>query len=133
MERGSKRRALTAILSLIAAVALCTCVFLLSRPGTTGGTKTIVVEVVHGDGSEKQFTYHTDEEYLGPVLLSDGLIAGEDSAYGLYIITVDGEDAVYEESGAYWALYEGDEYAMQGVDTTPVTDGGQYGLVYTVG
>ena len=52
---------------------------------------------------------------------------------GAKTITVDGEDAVYEEDGAYWALYEGEEYAQQGVDATPATDGGRYGLVYTVG
>ena len=132
-QNANNKRALMALLALIAAAAVCVCIVVFTRPGTSEGAKTIVVEVVHSDGSEKSFTYHTDEEYLGAVLLSEGLIAGEEGAYGLYIITVDGEDAIYEESGAYWALYEGDDYAMQGVGATPVNDGGQYGLVYTVG
>ena len=28
------------------------------------------------------------------------------------------------------AVYEGDEYALQGIDTTPVVDGRTYKLVY---
>lgn len=132
-KKLNNKRALIAVLALIVAVAACACIFVLTRPGASQGAKTIVVEVVHADGSEKSFTYHTDEEYLGPVLLSEGLIAGEEGPYGLYITTVDGEDAVYEEDGAYWALYEGDDYAMQGADATPVNDGARYGLVYTVG
>ena len=47
------------------------------------------------------------------------------------IHTVDGIRAVYSE-GAYWAIYEGEEYAMQGIDTTPIVDGGVYKLVYTL-
>lgn len=95
------------------------------------GKYTITVRVVHKDGSEKTFTYHTDEEYLGDVLLDAGLIQGSDGPYGLDVSHVDGEKAVYNEDKAYWALYEGDQYAMQGVSTTPVVDGAEYSYVYT--
>ena len=98
---------------------------------TTAGLKKITVTVVHGDGSTKDFTYETDEEFLGPVLMADGLIEGNDGPYGLEITKVDGEKAVYAEDQAYWALYEGAEYALQGIDTTPVADGGTYKLEYT--
>jgi hypothetical protein len=47
------------------------------------------------------------------------------------ITEVDGQKAVYAENKAYWAVYEGEEYAMQGIDTTPVVDGRTYKLVYT--
>ena len=53
--------------------------------------------------------------------------------YGLMITTVDGEQAVYETDGAYWAFYVGDEYASLGVDQTPIADGDSFSLVYTVG
>ena len=47
------------------------------------------------------------------------------------ITEVDGEKAIYNEDKAYWAVYEGEEYAMQGIDTTPVKEGATYKLVYT--
>lgn len=93
---------------------------------------TITVTVVHKDGSSKDFTYETDEEYVGPVLVQDGLIEGDDGPYGLEITKVDGEQAIYETDKAYWAVYEGEEYALQGIDTTPVVDGATYKLVYTL-
>lgn len=88
---------------------------------------------MHSDGSEKLFTYHTDAEYLGEVIISEGLVVGEDGPYGLYIKEVDGEAAVYETDGAYWSLLIGGEYAMSGADTTPIADGDTFSLVYTVG
>lgn len=127
------QKLLIAAAVLVVVMAAMAALYAFTRPAAAEGAKTITVEVVHKDGTEKAFTYHTDAEYLGEVLLAEGLIAGEDSQFGLYIITVDGEDAVYEEDGAYWALYEGEEYAQQGVDATPAADGGRYGLVYTVG
>lgn len=100
--------------------------------GDTGKTlASFTVVVVHKDGTEKTFTYETDEEFVGPVLQKAGLIQGNDGQYGLEITHVDGEKAVYAEDNAYWAVYEGDEYAMQGIDTTPVVDGKTYKLVYT--
>lgn len=99
-------------------------------PEPNQGEATFTVIVVHKDKTEKTFTYTTTEAYVGPVLTEAGLITGNDGPYGLEIITVDGEKAVYAEDGAYWAVYEGEEYAMQGIDTTPVVDGQVYKLVY---
>ena len=95
------------------------------------GEKVITVIVVHKDGSSKEITYDTDEEFLGALLQADGLIQGNAGPYGMEITHVDGEKAVYTEDNAYWALYEGGEYALQGIDTTPVKDGGEYKLAYT--
>ena len=100
-------------------------------PEKNQGKATITVIVVHKDGTEKTFTYTTDEEFVGPVLEADGLIAGNAGPYGMEITHVDGEKAVYTEDKAYWGVYEGEEYAMQGIDTTPVVDGRVYKLVYT--
>ncbi len=94
-----------------------------------GNTFTVIV--VHADGSEKSFTYTTQKDYLGEVLLSEGLISGEDGPYGLYIHAVDGEQAIYEEDSAYWCLYIGDEMAMTGVSETVIHDGDIFKLVYT--
>ena len=83
----------------------------LSQPDPQAGEKTISVEVVHRDESTREFTYQTDAEYLGEVLLSEGLLEGEQGPYGLYIICVDGEEAIYEVDQSYWAFYQGEEYA----------------------
>ena len=100
-------------------------------PEKSEGQATFTVVVVHKDGTEKTFTYTTEEEFVGPVLEADGLIAGNAGPYGMEITHVDGEKAVYTEDKAYWGVYEGEEYAMQGIDTTPVVDGRVYKLVYT--
>ena len=95
------------------------------------GLATITVTVVHKDGTSKEFTYTTNEEFLGPLLQAEGLIEGNAGPYGMEITKVDGEQAIYDTDKAYWALYEGAEYALQGIDTTPIVDGATYKLEYT--
>lgn len=128
----NKNLIIAAAVILIAAAVMAV-IYFATRPGTNAGAKTITVEVVHSDKSEKTFTYQTDAEYLGELLLAEGLIAGDEGEFGLYVNTVDGEDAVYAEDSSYWALYEGEDYAQQGIDKTPIADGGMYSLVYTIG
>ena len=127
------KKIIIAAIALVVLIAAMAVIYASTRPATAEGEKSFTVEVIHGDGSEKTFTYQTDAEYLGEVLLDEGLIQGEVNQFGLYIITVDGENAIYEEDGAYWALYEGDDYAQQGIDETPILDGSEFSLVYTVG
>ena len=127
------KKLIAVLLALVLLIGGMVWLWMGSRPETAEGAKTFTVTVVHADGSSKDFQYGTDEEYLGPVLLDEGLVEGEVGAYGLMITSVDGEKAVWEENGAYWALFIGEEYATTGADTTPVTDGGIYKLVYTLG
>lgn len=117
---------LTAVLVVFAAVWFST------RPATSQGGKTITVEVVHKDESKKTFTCHTDEEYLGPVLDAENIAQGEEGPYGLYIKFADGEKAVYEEDGAFWALKKDGEDTPASADQTPIQDGDAFSLVYTV-
>lgn len=119
--------------ALVLAAALMLGVYLGMRPETETGGKEFTVLVVHKNGEEKQFSYATEEEYLGTVLLSEGLIQGEEGPYGLMVSAVDGETADWNVDQSYWALYIGEEYATTGVDMTPVTDGGEYKLEYTIG
>ena len=104
-----------------------------TNPEAPQGSKEITVTVVHKDGTSKDFVYHTDEDYLGPVLETEGLVEGSRDAYGLYIKVVDGESAVYEVDGAYWAVYEGEESATTGVDSIVIHNGDTFKLVYTIG
>lgn len=119
-----------ALAAFVVLVAVLLTVFFLTRPETEAGAKEITVTVIHADGSSKNFTYHTDEEYLGALLLAEGLITGSEGQYGLVIESVDGESADWEKDQAYWSLYEGEAYADQGVSQTPVRDGATYKLVY---
>lgn len=95
------------------------------------GKNQITVKVVHKDKTEKVFKFATDKEFLGDVLLEHKLIKGTEGAFGLEVSHVDGEQAVYNTDKAYWALYEGDQYAQQGVSTTPIKNGAVYKYVYT--
>lgn len=127
------KKLLVVLVALAVVVGAMLGVYAATRPETAAGAKTVTVTVVHADGSSKEFTYNTDEEYLGPVLLAEGLVAGEMGPYGLMISAVDGEEAVWEVNGAYWALFVGEEYATSGADTTPVYDGSTFKLEYTIG
>ena len=68
--RGN-RKTMFAVAVLAAAAALMLGLWHFTRPQTQEGAKTVVVEVVHGDESAKEFTYHTDAEYLGEVMCLD--------------------------------------------------------------
>lgn len=90
------------------------------------GETQFTFDVVDQEGNETQFEIHTDKETVGEALLELGLIAGEEGDYGLYVKTVNGITADYDEDGAYWAFYIDGEYAATGVDATPVKDGETY-------
>lgn len=127
------KKLVIAIVALVVVVALLLGVYFLTRPEANAGSKEITVTVVYEDGTTKDFVYKTDAEYLGTVLVDEGLVEGETTQYGLYIIAVDGVSAVWEENGAYWAINVGDEPAVTGADQIVIEDGGVYSLVYTVG
>ena len=114
-----------------ALVTLMAGIWLLNRPEATEGGKTITLTVVHGNGTAKDFTISTDREFLADALLDENLIVESDSP-GMYT-TVDGEVADYSVNQSYWAFYVGEDYAMEGMNTTVITDGACYKLEYTIG
>ncbi len=142
MKKYSMKKLLSILLciALIAAMALCTsgCG---SKNNTTAsvtsadasavvskgeGETMFLFNVVDPDGKESRFEIHTDEKTVGAALLSLGLIAGEDSDYGLYVKTVNGVTVDYDTDGKYWAFYVDGEYAATGVDSTDITAGATY-------
>lgn len=127
------RKIIIAAVVLALIIGAMAWVWLGSREKTIEGGKNITVTVIHGDGTEKVFAYGTNQEYLGEVILSEGLVEGEEGPYGLTINTVDGETASWEENQSYWAIFIGEEYATTGADGVVLTDGGEYKLVYTIG
>ena len=124
------KKTILAIVALVVLIGIFLCVYVLTRPETQQGSKTITVIVVHKDGTEKTFTYHTDEEYLDKVLIAEGLMEGHEDQYGMVIDKVDGEAAIWDQDQAYWSLYIDGTYATTGVSATPVYDGTIYKLIY---
>lgn len=127
-------------LLLIMAMALCAC----GKQAPTGlwkdatytkdttlgeGAKTVTLAVEMEEKSVT-FTVKTDAETVGEALLEHDLIQGDEGPYGLYVKTVNGVRADYDKDGCYWAFYVGQEYAMQGIELTPIEESAAYRLVY---
>lgn len=142
MKRTIRSTALI-ILSLVFIVALVSCnsvpktgvwenATYRTDMGFGSGAKTVVVEV-KAEEQQVTFTVKTDKDTVGAALLEHGLIAGEESQYGLYVKVVNGMTADHDVDQSYWAFYANGEYAMTGVDSTKITEGTTYQLVYTKG
>lgn len=123
----SNKRTIFAAVALAMAAALLLGLWYFNRPQTQNGAKTIVVEVIHADGSGKEFTCHTDEEYLGAVLVEEKLAEGEQGAFGLFITSVDGE-AAQDSLRQFWRVTKDGEETATGVDEIPIADGDHFEL-----
>ena len=101
-----------------------------TRPVTTmgEGSKSFELSIVDKEGAEHLYLIHTDAEMVGQALLDLQLIDGEEGPYGLYIKSVLGQVLDYETDGMYWGFYVNGEYALTGVDQTPITAGDAYQL-----
>ena len=69
---------------------------------------------------------------MGEYLTEQGLVEGTTSEYGLMITSVKVEKHDYDVDGSYWAFYIDGEYAMTGVDSTPIEEGKTYALKATL-
>lgn len=85
------------------------------------------------EGNESTFDITTSKATVGEALLDEGLIVGEDSEFGLYVTSVNGMTADWDNDQTYWAFYIDGEYATTGVDATEVTEGATYSFVLTKG
>lgn len=95
-------------------------------------SKSITLTVVHKDGSQKDFPIQTDAQNLREALEQEKLIAGEESEYGLFVNTVDGEKAD-EANEEWWQLSKNGEVSPTGVDSTEIADGDAYTFTLIVG
>lgn len=94
---------------------------------------TFTVTVTDLEGNERSFDITTTKTMLGDALLENGLIAGEEGDYGLYITSVNGITADWDKDQTYWAFYIDGEYALTGVDSTEIDPNVAYALVLTKG
>ena len=90
------------------------------------GENAFIFIAVDLDGNNTHYMIRTNKETVGEALIENGLISGDDGEYGLYVKTVNGITLDYDKDGKYWAFYEENAYANQGVDQTPIKEGGVY-------
>ena len=129
MSKKTKNAVIAAV-ALVLVIAVAVGAYFLTRPETEIGEKSITFTIVDNEKVEKDFLIKTNEEYLAKALEAEGLITYDTA--GLYT-TINGVTADYNADGAWWAIYIGDEMASVGLNEIPVTDGGEYGAVYTIG
>ena len=127
------KKTIISVVGFLLAILVLLGVWQGTRPEAQDGEKHIAVEIIHKDGSEKSFSYDTDEEYLGELLKKEGLISGTEDQYGIFVDTVDGETAIWEEDGGWWSLSCNGEDAQTGVDQMIIEDGSVYTWTYMNG
>lgn len=114
---------------LVAAMAL---VYHFYGPSAEQGTKKITVDIVFAQGDTKTVKIKTDAEYLRDALEEEDLIKGSESAYGLFVTSVDGVEADSAKE-QWWCFTKNGEVLSTGVDTTPIRDGDKFEITLTTG
>lgn len=114
---------------LVAAMAL---VYHFYVPSAEQGTKKITVDIVFAQGDTKTVKIKTDAEYLRGALEEEDLIKGSESAYGLFVTSVDGVEADSAKE-QWWCFTKNGEMLSTGVDTTPIRDGDKFEITLTTG
>ena len=118
------KRMISLLWALVMVFALTACSAKEEAPAADAVSFKVVVTDL--DGNETAFEYSSNAASVGEALVAEGLIEGHETEYGLYIDTVNGITADWDNDQTYWAFYINDSYAVSGVDTTPITDGEVY-------
>ena len=126
------RNIIIAVALLLVLVIGAVLIWNLNKPDAQEGGKALVVTVVHGDESSKDFSFTTDAENLRTALEEQELIEGTESEYGLYVTKVDGEEAD-ESQQQWWCFSKDGEDLMTGVDDTMIADGDHYDITLKTG
>ena len=126
------RNIIIAVALLLVLVIGAVLIWNANKPDAQEGDKALVVTVVHGDESSKDFSFTTDAENLRTALEEQKLIEGTESEYGLYVTKVDGEEAD-ESQQQWWCFSKDGEDLMTGVDDTMIADGDHYDITLKTG
>ncbi|SDI65103.1 protein of unknown function [Pseudobutyrivibrio sp. 49] len=136
MEKKSTKKIVVGLVILAALIGgFLLCYNKFAAKGTVG-EKAIVIEVVDSNGTSSEYDVNTDAEYLKDAMdelaASDSSFSfsGQEGDYGLMVEVINGEQAIYAEDNAYWALYVNGEYGQYGVTEQPVGDGDTYTWKY---
>ena len=126
------RNIIIAVALLLVLVIGAVLIWNANKPDAQEGGKALVVTVVHGDESSKDFSFTTDAENLRTALEEQKLIEGTESEYGLYVTKVDDEEAD-ESQQPWWCFSKDGEDLMTGVDDTMIADGDHYDITLKTG
>ena len=124
------KKMISLLLALALVFALAACGAKEAPAAKAASFKVIVTDL---DGNETTFEYTSDAASVGAALVAEGLIAGHETEYGLYIDTVNGISADWDKDQTYWAFYINGEYATTGIDSTEIVADTTYGLTLTKG
>ena len=125
------KRMISMLLALVMVFALTACGAKEEAPAADAVSFMVVVTDL--DGNETAFEYSSNAASVGEALVTEGLIEGHETEYGLYIDTVNGITADWDADQTYWAFYINGEYATTGVDGTEIVADTTYGLTLTKG
>lgn len=118
------------VLAVLAAAFFAVYVIFSDKP--VEGQKNITVEIIFADGTSKSYDIKTTAEFLRDALEEKNLVAGTESEFGLFVLTVDGVTAD-ESKQEWWSFSKNGEALMTGIDTTPIFDGDHFEITLTVG
>ena len=131
MKRNIKRILAAAALALL--FAALSIIYITFGEKAVSGSKAVSISVVNSAGETTAYSLKTDALYLIEAMNeAEGLTyESSEGPYGLVIESVNGERAVYSESGAYWGFSINGEYCNYGVSQQPVEDGDAFVIAYT--
>lgn len=117
---------------LLVIIGIFVAVYITFGQKAIDGTKNITVEVVVPNQDSKEYTYKTEEEYLGAVLINEKLAEGSMGEFGLFITAVDGVVADNSKQ-QWWCITKQGGTVTTGADTTPIQDGDHFEITLTEG
>ena len=128
-----KKTGIILTICLVVIAALLVGAYFMFRDEPVEGGKNITVYIDHLEGEDKTVEISTDAEFLrGALEEQEGLIKGEESEFGLFVKTVDGETAD-DSQQQWWCFTKNGDILETGVDSTVIADGEKYEITLTVG
>ena len=135
-KKSFNKKTLLGVVALVVVIGLMAVAYAVFGPKAVEGSKEITIEVIDNQGESTVYEIRTDAQYLRQAMeeaSSKGLtFEGDETEYGLTIMSVNGVTADFNVDGAYWSIMVNGEYGMYGADSQPVTDKDVFQLVYTV-
>ena len=130
----TKRNKIIGISCIAAAliIAIVGVIFMFKMSTPTAPTKNLSISVVHGDKTTKDFSVKTIRANLADALLDEKIIEGQDSEYGLFITTADGETAD-DTKEQWWCITKDGGQLNTGATDTLTDDGDKYEITLTTG
>ena len=125
------KKLISLLLALVMVYSLTACAAKKDAPATDAVSFKVIVTDL--EGNETAFEYTSSAASVGEALVSEGLIEGHETEYGLYIDTVNSITADWDADQTYWAFYINGEYATTGIDSTAIVADTIYGLTLTKG